>query len=186
MLKFFCILIVLIIISFVGYLNRSGKINKIETEGLEPLLDKLYKEPTSKVNNHNFLQVLKQLEITLKKYKSNYEYMPNKAVFEKLFRHLEKYPTDLSAHKRFESIVTMAKYINSETVFIRLIEHIDNYPTGNRSRGGYIMRINLKALLSKSFEVYAHNKIVPKMSKRQLADQYSTFNYSQLSGENQI
>ncbi len=56
----------------------------------------------------------------------------------------------------------------------------------NRSRGGYIMRINLKALLSKSFEIYAHNKIVPKMSKRQLADQYSTFNYSQLSGENQI
>ncbi len=48
------------------------------------------------------------------------------------------------------------------------------------------MRINLKALLSKSFEIYAHNKIVPKMSKRQLADQYSTFNYSQLSGENQI
>jgi len=61
------------------------------------------------------------------------------------------------------------------------------YPSfSNRSRGGYIMRINLKALLSKSFEIYAHNKIVPKMSKRQLADQYSTFNYSQLSGENQI
>ncbi len=67
-----------------------------------------------------------------------------------------------------------------------LIPGIKYKEVGNRSRGGYIMRINLKALLSKSFEIYAHNKIVPKMSKRQLADQYSTFNYSQLSGENQI
>jgi len=56
----------------------------------------------------------------------------------------------------------------------------------NRSRGGYIMRIKFKALLSKSFGVYAHKTIVPKMSIRQLADPYSTFNYSQLSGRNQI
>ncbi len=48
------------------------------------------------------------------------------------------------------------------------------------------MRINVKALLSKSFGFYAHQNIVPKMSKRQFADQYSTFDYSQLSGINPI
>ena len=43
---------------------------------------------------------------------------------------------------------------------------------GNRSRGGYITRINFKALLSKSCGIYAHKTIVPKMSIRQLADPY--------------
>jgi len=37
------------------------------------------------------------------------------------------------------------------------------------------MRIKVKALLRKRFGFYAHQKSVPKMSKRKLADQCSTF-----------
>ncbi len=49
---------------------------------------------------------------------------------------------------------------------------------------GYVMRMNFKTLLSKSFRTYAHINSLPKMSIRQLANQYSSFNYSQLSRKN--
>ena len=116
----FCLIVLVLLIVAFNDLSRSLEIKQIETRGLEPLLDKLYKEPKSKINHDEFLQTLKKLEKQVKVISGGYDYVANKAVFEKLFRHLEKYPTDLLAHTRFEWIVAMTKYIKSEKSFKNL------------------------------------------------------------------
>ena len=97
--------------------NRAKKVNKIEIEELLPILNYLYKEPKSKLKDQEFFSVLKEIDKKIEGYKYTfYKYVPDRRVFEKLFRHLEKYPTDSAAHNRFEYIVARAKYINSNKV----------------------------------------------------------------------
>lgn len=97
--------------------NRAKKVNKIEIEKLLPILNYLYKEPNSTIKDQEFFSVLKEIEKQIEGYKyTYYKYVPDKRVFEKLFRHLEKHPTDSAAHNRFEYIVARVKYINSNKV----------------------------------------------------------------------
>jgi len=80
--------------------------------------------------------------------------------------------------------LTFAEYFTKKLYFI---DNWNNFGLiqGNRSRGVHHAH-KRQSLAKQKFGFYAHQKSVPKMSKRQLADQYSTFNYSQSSGGNQI
>ena len=128
---FLLFIIALVISCLVVVVHSSMQrkmLNRIEKEKLEPILDILYKKPESNANHQEFLKILRQIDQKFKKDKDFY-YVAGNEIFEKLFRHIDKYPTDLLAHERFENIVTRAKHMSSEKVYKKLLEHIENEPT---------------------------------------------------------
>jgi hypothetical protein len=103
-------------------------IGDIEKETWEPILDILYEQPTLKEKHDEFVVFLKDLDKALDKYKSQGRsviYSPRETTFEKIIKHLDRYPDDLLGHKRFLVVVERMKSISSDKFFRDLLKQAD-------------------------------------------------------------
>lgn len=148
MLFWLVFIVVMIILFVLMYFSQKKQINKIEKNELEPILESLYKEPSSTSKHQQFLQGLRNLDEKISEYKGDgYAYSPNDRILELLLKHLDKYPTDALAHERFISIVAKSDQI-SEFGFKKLIDHIEKYPENLSSHERFASSLSKSRFLS--------------------------------------
>jgi hypothetical protein len=148
------------------YFSEAREVKKFEEKKLEPLIKALYRDPNSNLKHLMFLIKLKKLDFILARYKKDgYLYTPSRRIFGILLNHLEKYPFDFLAHKRFLYILERSQNTVSGIIFKQLLEHIDKYPTN------YLVHERFVCLVEKESEI--SSKIIYKQLLKHI-DKYPT------------
>lgn len=96
-------------------ITQSHTIKKFEKEKLNYLLEDLYEDPNLRWKHQLFMINLKKLDRLVDTLKNDgYIYTPNPILFEKLAKHLNRYPVDDWGYDRLIHLVKLAQNSNSE------------------------------------------------------------------------
>lgn len=154
------------------YFSEARAVKVFEEEKLEPLLKALYRDPNSKLKHQMFLIKMKKLDFILARYKKDgYLYTPSRKVFEILLNHIEKYPFDLLAHKRFLYILESTQNTVSGIIFKQLLEHIDKYPTNYLVQERFVRLVEKESKISSKIIYKQLLKHIDKYPKNPLVQE---------------